>query len=450
MVDLYSLNINNMRIWNHGKMVKEISHQIRETMRKELGELGESIFEKQCLEMGVLPDELDIDDLDEFGDRIYEAVRFFTGMEKAEKVKKGIQKYRLLNVLEEMDEKPSSNVSLIKECRLLQKLGGTSLDLGDMDQGLKYYRKALALSEEIDRKDLQAESHLGLCCVFMERGEFDEAEECLERALKISDDVGYKPGTAESYRRYGELRWRKGEFDGSLETFQKALTLYEDMGDKMGIAVTYKGLGDVYGEMEDYENSLEYYQKSADIYSEEGYYNQMIVISMNIGVIYSLQKDWEKAAEYYRESEQLAEERTYPNLRAWCLFNLGESYIYMKEYEKAEGCLKESMHMLEKQCDPFGEAGVKVKYGQLCLEKEEYERAEKYISQSVEKLKELGVKRYLADALHELGKARKEVGKEALARENMEEAVSIYDSLDLDGRREIVEEDLNDLTKSLK
>ncbi len=428
-------------------MGRGISHRVRETLREELGDLGENIFEKQCWDIGVPPDDLSYDYLDQLAENVFDAVRYFMGIKKAEKVKNSIRKYVILNKLNEIGTEEKGMVALVKECELHLELGYTNLALGYMKEGLEDYKKAFEVAKQSKRKDLKIQASLGIIQAYLELGESKKAQTMVDKSMSLVDGPDFKCDKAECLRYLGVINWREGDYDKASEYFKDSLIVYKEECETSGVAMVYDNLGDLYGEMEEYDRSIDYYQKSGDIYGDEKNQYQKVISLMNRGVIYSLKKEWEKAANLYEQSKELAEKHRLPNMEAWSLFNLGEAYIYTEEHDKAEAAFQESLELLKNQQDHVGEAGVRIKYGQLFLERGEYEKGDESLSAGIEILRELNIPRYLADALHELGKTKHALGDVEKARELIDESIGIYDELGLDERKERVLNDLEKLTK---
>ncbi len=145
-------------------MREAISHQISALMRNEFGHLGENILDKQCKEMGIMPDDISLEDVDELSERIFDSVRYFTGLEKSQKVRSHIRKYKLLRQLEDLENLAHDDIKHIKECKLLIKLGlTTSNNLGDMEGALEYFDRATDLAQSMGRRDLHAKTVMGIC-----------------------------------------------------------------------------------------------------------------------------------------------------------------------------------------------------------------------------------------------------------------------------------------------
>ncbi len=429
-------------------MSHEINHNIQELMRSEFGEMGENILNKQCREIGIMPDEICVEDLEELSDGVFNAVRYFMGMEKAKKAKEGIRKYILLQELWDLDGLVKNDIRTIKECKLRLELGRTTLEnLGDMEEALKYYTRASDIATALGRDDLYAEALKGLCFTHLGQGNLTKSIDAGFEGMEISQKERLRETYAECKRGIGISYWRQGDFNQALSFLEDVKNIYEDMGDKLNIANIYRNLGDIHGEFKKYDVSLDYYKKSADLFGDSGNPMERAVLLMNMGVVYTIKNDWEKAVEYYKKSEAISRENKLPNTLAWTLFNLGQAYIHLEKFDVAEKSLDESLELFETQQDRLGESGVRIRYGQLCIERGDIETGVQYLKEGTATLKELNMLQYLADYTHELGKAEIELGDFESAKEHFTEALKIYERIELQPNVEKVKNDLKELTK---
>ncbi len=432
-------------------MPREISHMIRELMRKEFGEMGENILNKQCRKMGVMPNEICVDDLEELSESVFNSVRYFMGTDRAKKVKEGIRRYILLQELWDLDGLEKNDIRTIKECKLRLELGRTTLEnLGDMEEALEYYTRAADIARGLGRNDLYAEALKGICFTCLGLGDLTESIDAGKNGMEISKKERLQEIYAECKRGIGICHWRKGDFNRALSHLDKVKDIYEEMEDKLNIAKIYRNLGDIHGEFKKYDVSLEYYKKSADIFGDRGNALERAVLLMNMGVVYTIKDEWEKAVEYYKKSEKISREGKLPNALAWNLFNLGQAYTDLKKFNDAEKALDESLELFETQQDRLGESGVQIRYGLLWIERGDIERGAQYLKDGIEVLRELDMLKYLADYTHELAKAEIELGEYESAEEHLNEALEIYERIDIQENVEAVKKDLNELTKYLK
>ncbi len=432
-------------------MQNVIGIQIRELMREEFGEFGENILNKQCLDMGIIASDIRVEDVDELSDRIFHAVRNMAGIDKSQRIRSYIKKYKLLGELKELENHKPDDIKSSKECRILMELGFISTNnLGDAESAIEYYSKASKIAKSLGHKDQIIRCKKGISFVHLERCDLKEAEIVAKKVLDMYNEEKLDDNLVECKRCIALCRWRKGEYEEALDILSEVKDLYEELEDKSGLALSYKNLGDIYGEKEDFEESLKNYEKSAELFGAEKNHLERTTLFMNMGVIYSIKKDWANAATYYLKSESISRKKRFPNRLAWILFNLGEAYTYLHEFDKAEDAFKESMDIFYNQNDTMGQSGANIKYGQMFVEKKEYEKAEPLLKRGIEILRGFDVPRYLADAVHELGKAQGNMGRTEDARKNFEEALEIYRSIDNESRVKMVEDDLEKLTKSLK
>ena len=66
--------------------------------------------------------------------------------------------------------------------------------------------------------------------LYRQNGEPDRAEEMYRKALAIDEDLGRKEGMASDYGNLGGLYADKSEFDRAEEMYQKSLALFRELG----------------------------------------------------------------------------------------------------------------------------------------------------------------------------------------------------------------------------
>lgn len=84
-------------------------------------------------------------------------------------------------------------------------------------------------------------------------------------ALLLSEKLETKNGIAESYSNISRSYRRLTNLTKSLEYGFKSLELFEDMGDKYGIVRNFINIGNTYRVQKDFNKSLEYLQKTLKI-----------------------------------------------------------------------------------------------------------------------------------------------------------------------------------------
>jgi len=106
------------------------------------------------------------------------------------------------------------------------QLGMTAQGRGRVGEADDWYRKALAIKEELgDRSDTGFTYHQ-LAIIAQDRGRPDEADDWYRKALAISEDLGDGPGMARTYMQLGLLAEYRGQAQRALEWNIRCVTSF--------------------------------------------------------------------------------------------------------------------------------------------------------------------------------------------------------------------------------
>ncbi|MBN1782436.1 tetratricopeptide repeat protein [bacterium] len=207
------------------------------------------------------------------------------------------------------------NLTLHRSVAMLHNYLGVLFDeIGDFDQSLEHYYKALALF-----KDEYGETDMNVACIYNNIGmikqvrcDYDGAFEDYKKALVIFlDRLGeYHVNTANCYFNIGHLFHEKGDLDKTLDYFYKSLRIdLKNLGENHpSVAHTYNSLGVVLMDKGDYDQALEYSMKAVSIISQDSSRRSHRALNYayaNIGNLYAVKKEYEKALEYHQKAQEL-------------------------------------------------------------------------------------------------------------------------------------------------
>ena len=155
-------------------------------------------------------------------------------------------------------------------------------DRGRLEEAEDWYRKSLAISEDLGDRPGMADSYHQLGMVAQDRGRLDEAEDWYRKSLAINEDLGDRPAwpqlpparhgrpgagaagggrglvpqvpghreelgdrprMASSYHQLGMVAQDRGRLDEAEDWYRKSLAISEDLGDRPGMATSYRQLG---------------------------------------------------------------------------------------------------------------------------------------------------------------------------------------------------------------
>jgi tetratricopeptide (TPR) repeat protein len=110
------------------------------------------------------------------------------------------------------------------------QLGNVAEERGFYDEALEWYRKSLAINEELGDRARMANSYHQLGRVAEERGFYDEALEWYRKSLAIKEELGNRAGMASSLSQIGVLLTETGRPDEAVPWNLRSLALRLEIG----------------------------------------------------------------------------------------------------------------------------------------------------------------------------------------------------------------------------
>lgn len=116
--------------------------------------------------------------------------------------------------------------------------------LGELDQAIAGFERALAMGETLGELYDAALARLNLGTALVSRGAYRRAKGLLEAALEGYTQVGSAFGQAEAYSRLGLLHARLGRWEEARQHYTQALERMRPIGDTFRIAYMLAGLAE--------------------------------------------------------------------------------------------------------------------------------------------------------------------------------------------------------------
>ena len=196
---------------------------------------------------------------------------------------------------------------------LIDPIGWSLVELGDLENGEKEIKHGLALAQEQNDCYLisRANRHLGA----IERRRYGppnygNSEEYFNEALKYAgkitnDNVRYK-AIGGCYYAIASLNYHQKRYQESINNLQDAIKSFEISKDRIGITRSMTKIANAYIALGDYANAKDLLRKSLDRAKKDSHSNQMVRASIGLAEIYITEKDWEKAAEHFLFAQKWA------------------------------------------------------------------------------------------------------------------------------------------------
>lgn len=106
------------------------------------------------------------------------------------------------------------------------ELGLTAQRREQLDEADHWYRKSLAIKEELDDRPGMAEGYHQLGITSYERGRLDEAGDWYRKSLAISEEFRNRPYMAANYAQMGLLADEIGRYDDALALTVRCVSLF--------------------------------------------------------------------------------------------------------------------------------------------------------------------------------------------------------------------------------
>jgi tetratricopeptide (TPR) repeat protein len=282
--------------------------------------------------------------------------------QQAGQLDKAAQAYQ--RILAWQQEQPATEWSREVIAVTQHRLGIMAQRRGRLDEAEDWYRKSLAIEEELGNRPGMADTYHQLGNSAFLRGRLDEAEDWYRKSLAIEEELGNRPGMVGSYHQLGMAAQEGGRLDEAEDWYGQAIAVEEELGDRPKMASTYHQLGNtalLRGRLDEAED---WYRKSLAIEEELGNRPGMINSYHQLGMAAQKGGRLDEAEDWYRKALAIEEELgDRPSMASTC-HQLGITVQDRGRLDEAEDWYRKSLAIEEEHGDRPGMAWT---YAQLGL-----------------------------------------------------------------------------------
>jgi tetratricopeptide (TPR) repeat protein len=281
----------------------------------------------------------------------------------------------------------------------LGSLGSAYRDLGQVKNGMRYYRLALKSYREL--ADTQGEGitlgRLGIAYRML--GQAEAAIDHLQQSLDIARQFKNQRQESINLANLGIAHRLAGNLDATIRYLEQALDIARKRNDRRGEAINLGNIGDAYRDMQQVDQAIRYYQQalslSRDIRDRRGE-------GINLG-------------------------------------RMGEAYRYQNNYEMATEHLGWALDIARATGDKRGEAINLGRIGDTFRDKGDYVQAIQHHERGLALAKQMDDKRGEGYSLADLGDDYTRLGEYAKAIGYYQDAMIIFDSLGMRAQNQGIE-----------
>jgi len=414
-------------------------------LNKELGDYGTSIFRTQCKEMGIKPEDIQLKDLLNLSQKMTRALRPMMGNDKAQKIGKEIQKFKILSELKDIKSSKSDPFTERRELDAYLKLANISYTIGDWDDALSYYKRVTGICRKLGEKVKMAEAYRNTGHIFKRQSEWDEAIKSFQISLESLEGITSAAGISDAHRGLGYVYWRKGDYEKAKSNFIIAMDNAEKSGDKAMIGMVHIERGLVDSDQGNLKDAIGHYKESITLLEDAREWQQLSRAYNNLGDTYLQQKEWEEAIKYFDLCKQAATKNNHISMIGWSLFNTGEALAMSGNPDEAIEKCKEAIEILDTLHDHVGTSAAYRNLGTAYRFKKEWASAEENFKEAETRLDKINSPFNSAHLDMEWGIMLAEKGEKPNAKKHLKKAASIFENIGAQKYLERVNEHLNGL-----
>jgi CHAT domain-containing protein/tetratricopeptide (TPR) repeat protein len=310
--------------------------------------------------------------------------------------------------------------------------------VGEMQKALDKYSESLPIRRAAGDRKGEAATLNNIGVVYLSLGDMQKALDKYNESLPIRQAVGDRRGEALTLNNIASVHHLLGQTQKALDKYNEALRIRRTIGDRRGEADTLNNIGVVYRSLEEMQKALEKFNESLSISQAMDDRRGEVITRNNIGTVYQSLGQIQKALEIYNEI--LPIQRTVGDRRgeAATLNNIGSVHQLLGQTQKALDKYNEALLIRRATGDRRGEAdtlhGIGVAYHSFG----EIQKGLEKFNEALPIRRGVGDRRGEAITLLEIGRAEQKRGNLTQARQFIEHAINIVESVRADiGIREL-------------
>jgi CHAT domain-containing protein len=217
------------------------------------------------------------------------------------------------------------------------------------------------MAEKISDVRLQADLIRDNAGTTMLLGELEQSVDGYRKAMQILRSLGDEMGQAEVYSSEGWTFQSLGNAPRALSCYESALYLFEKLGDKDGAVRIRIGIGSLYQSIGEFDKALLWYGKALPNASKD----EQARILVSFAEILQSRGEWYRAIKNYEKASSLMLSAGDSALEAAILAGMGRSHMALGSYKEARNEFERARAGMKNAQNRSGEAAVIAGVGEL-------------------------------------------------------------------------------------
>ena len=316
------------------------------------------------------------------------------------------------------------------EAQSLNGIGYVHHRLGKGEAALESYGKALEIRRALPSDHGIGETLHNMAAVYSARGEGRIALELYEEALSHRRAAGDRLGQAATLSNLAAVRLLLNGPDEALDDLADARTLWKALGERRGEGLTLLSLGAVYSTLGAAPEAHRYYQEALQAFHLENDLVGIATVKSNVGFLQqNIEARPREALVSYREAAEMMVKANYTAGRINVLLNIGSAWLQLDDRLQAVQTYQEALRLAGNS--GYGrERSIALRaLGDIELTAGRLDTARKNLAEASALAQVAGDRRITASVLYSTARLEEKSGNRTLARERIEGALKIIESI---------------------
>lgn len=320
------------------------------------------------------------------------------------------------------------------EGQALLLMGLSSFNLGQYENALRYYNRALVHYERTNNADSQIKALDGISKVYEATRNLDLAIRHLERAQNLAKNLNQKKLQIEIHQRLGKIALEQNNYTRANNEFSNVITLLgnESKLDRQGLTVkasTLRRIGNVHRNLGLFNESLNSFRESSRIEESLNSIEKKMHDFFEIAYTYYLLQNFDSSLVYYNQvlaHNQLKNDTT---LMIQSLEGIGNVFFELEQYRQAVASYNLCLELSVKNSNVQAQIASLVKISRCYNAFNDYPSSKIFLSRALDIAKKEGLSTSAADVYKYLSLLSEAEGKYMQALEYYKQWSDIRDSL---------------------
>lgn len=270
--------------------------------------------------------------------------------------------------------------------RILLQLSNLECFAGNTVKAEEYAEQSIALARANDMENLTTQGLIDLGRSFFLREKMNEGERYFKRALEIAQSHKGRRNEARALLSLASLRVQQDRVDEALQYLMPAVDFFEKGGYSKEYMQCLALLGQAHDFQGNYDAALQAYQRQNEIARQVNNPSQLAFSQNGIGLMLAYAENYPEALKAFRQSYSIYNSLNYSLYAGYSLTNCADVLWRLGQYNEAEMMLSRATEIAQKPDESYRQlkGGILLVGARLALSQRRFVEARRRAQQALD------------------------------------------------------------------